>query len=180
MFVNNVFYQRIIFQFISERHRMFGTALFTLAHFSFVCILGGKGSVVGCWSFDVAESKGKLEAGQHRARLVRQEQTEAARAPPGRPHRKRVWNNSTFFILIKRWRRNTRDVLSLQNSFLLPLWRVFLATSSFKTQLFDASNRPWNDFELSKLASCLPDVKSGKSVSAVFCLVQEASCATAL
>ena len=97
---------------------MFGAALFTLVHFSFVCILGGKGSVVDCcWSFDVAESKGKLEAGQHRARLMRQEQTEAARAPPGRPHRKRVWNNSTFFILIKRWRRNTRDVLSLQNYF---------------------------------------------------------------
>ena len=30
--------------------------------------------------------------------------------------------------------------------------------------------------ELSKLASCLPDVKSGKSVSAEICLAQEASC----
>ena len=50
-------------------------------------------------SFDVGQSEGKLEAGQQTARLVRQEQTEAA-------------------------------------------------TSSFETQLFDASNRPWNDFRV--------------------------------
>ena len=40
-------------------------------------------------SFDVGQREGKLEAGQQTARLVRQEQTEAARAPPGRPPRKK-------------------------------------------------------------------------------------------